>query len=370
MDGSDLPRRPTRPVADAPTADAVALTKSWLVALVTRAPLHSAVDVPAAALARGGPSLCAALVAALGTDREIERLAGLAPGVAALSGAKDPAGVVRAVEALRAVTWEALAPATEPEPGLAGLLGDRLAHLCALVCEVAVGAAPSETSPTRAVAATGAASPPNGVRVVTVPAAPVERDPLMSLADELSVAAHDAFATPEREPAPLSPDVPNVRRRRAVGWDDDAATAPPWLAAIVRRLEQREQDGQPFAVLVAEVDGLDRLLAAQAGREVAAALEAAERGLTHELAASDLVVRERLGRWWLTSPGRGPAAARELAGRVAAAIGGAVLAGVPLAASVGHAACPQDGEDLEALAGRADEAMFAARAAGVPVADH
>ena len=39
-----------------------------------------------------------------------------------------------------------------------------------------------------------------------------------------------------------------------------------------------------------------------------------------------------------------------------------------MAASVGVAVCPDDGDGLEALAGRADEGMFAARAAGVPLA--
>ena len=64
-----------------------------------------------------------------------------------------------------------------------------------------------------------------------------------------------------------------------------------------RRLDRRETDGLPFAVLVVEIDDLERLLAAGAGREVALALEGAERGLTAELAPADLVVREHLGRW-------------------------------------------------------------------------
>jgi GGDEF domain-containing protein len=167
-----------------------------------------------------------------------------------------------------------------------------------------------------------------------------------------------------------APDAPTVTRLRPVdtSWDQAADAGPPWLAAISRRLERREQDGLPFAVFVVEVDDLDRLLAAQTGREVALALETAERGLTAELAPADLVVRERLGRWWLTSPDRDGDGARDLGTRVAAAIARARLGGVPLAASIGLAVCPADGETLDALAGRADEGMFAARAAGVPLA--
>jgi GGDEF domain-containing protein len=165
-------------------------------------------------------------------------------------------------------------------------------------------------------------------------------------------------------------DAPTVTRLRRVdtSWEAVADAAPPWLAAISRRLERRVVDGRPFAVFVVEIDDLDRLLASQTGREVAIALETAERGLTAELAPADLVVRERLGRWWLTSPDRDPAAARDLGTRVAAAIARAQLGSAPLSVSIGVAGCPADGESLETLAGRADEGMFAARAAGVALA--
>jgi GGDEF domain-containing protein len=216
------------------------------------------------------------------------------------------------------------------------------------------------------------APPPAGVQVVDLPAPPADLDPLTSLAEELAAApptgvtgapSHDAMYAP-------AADAPTVTRLRRVDttWEDVADAGPPWLAAISRRLERRVVDGRPFAVFVVEVDDLDRLLASQTGREVAIALETAERGLTAELAPADLVVRERLGRWWLTSPDRDPAAARDLGTRVAAAIARAQLGSAPLSVSIGVAVCPDDGDALEALAGRADEGMFAARAAGVALA--
>lgn len=213
------------------------------------------------------------------------------------------------------------------------------------------------------------APPPAGVQVVELPPPPAHVDPLTSLAEELAAAPPTGVAgAPSREAmyAP-APDAPTVTRLRRVdtSWDDAADAGPPWLAAISRRLERREQDGRPFAVFVVEVDDLDRLLASQTGREVALALESAERALTAELAPADLVVRERLGRWWLTSPDRDPAGARDLGTRVGEAIGQAELGGAVLSASIGVAVCPLDGESLDALAGRADEGMFAARAAGV-----
>jgi GGDEF domain-containing protein len=216
------------------------------------------------------------------------------------------------------------------------------------------------------------AAPPAGVQVVNLPAPPADLDPLTSLAEELAAAPPTGVAGTPSHDAMYAPaaDAPTVTRLRRVdtSWEDVADAGPPWLAAISRRLERRAEDGRPFAVFVVEVDDLDRLLASQTGREVAIALETAERGLTAELAPADLVVRERLGRWWLTSPDRDPDAARDLGTRVAAAIARAQLGSAPLSVSIGVAVCPEDGESLEALASRADEGMFAARAAGVALA--
>jgi GGDEF domain-containing protein len=216
------------------------------------------------------------------------------------------------------------------------------------------------------------AAPPAGVQVVDLPAPPADLDPLTSLAEELAAAPPTGVAGTPSHDAMYAPaaDAPTVTRLRRVdtSWEDVADAGPPWLAAISRRLERRAVDGRQFAVFVVEVDDLDRLLASQTGREVAIALETAERGLTAELAPADLVVRERLGRWWLTSPDRDPDAARDLGTRVAAAIARAQLGSAPLSVSIGVAVCPEDGESLDALAGRADEGMFAARAAGVALA--
>jgi hypothetical protein len=70
---------PARPVADAPvaalTAAPDALARDWLVALMARAPLTAAASVPVAELAREAPALCAAMVRALASELELERLA-------------------------------------------------------------------------------------------------------------------------------------------------------------------------------------------------------------------------------------------------------------------------------------------------------
>jgi GGDEF domain-containing protein len=412
MDGAvPLGRRP-RPVADAPSVDAAGVAKAWLLALVADAPLAQAGNVPAAELARGGPALCSGILAALGSDRELERLVAGADGrpplgasAARLTGARTPAQLAAGVEALRAATWRALrAELRDAYPEEVADLADRLAYVCSRVVESSLtapsadGAGRAEgplaealaTAPAEAPAGSvrpiqtplapppahapapdePVAPPPAGVEAIDLPEPQEERDPLTSLAEELAAAPPSGVnGTVEDEMYALPADAPSVTRLRRVDATWEARDAgPPWLAAIVRRLERREQDGLPFAVFVVEVDDLDRLLAAQTGREVALALETAERGLTAELAPADLIVRERLGRWWLTSPDRDPNAARDLGTRVAAAIAAADLGGMPLSASIGVAVCPEDGETLDALAGRADEGMFAARAAGVPLA--
>ncbi|HMJ36814.1 MAG TPA: hypothetical protein VK501_23115 [Baekduia sp.] len=462
MDGAGTFGRKPRPVADAPAVDAVAIAKAWLLALVADAPLQQAGAVPAAELARSGPALCGALLAALGSDAELERLVGgagrapLGAAAARLTGARTPAALSAGVEALRAATWRLLRAALrDPDPALVADLGDRLAYVCARVTEASLAApatdvprsggplaealagappAPPQAPPpprrdARQAAHDAAArqvaglapkpqpsarerdvrdaasqeaiaeaieraareaaalrqaraveaeppeppeppAPPHGVELVDLPPAlPTSLDPLTSLAEELAAAPPTGVSgVPDSAFAPAA-DTPAVTRRRVdTSWDELAEAGPPWLGAISRRLARREDDGLPFAVLVVEVDDLDRLLASQTGREVAVALEDAERALTAELAPADLIVRERLGRWWLTSPDRDLAGARDLGTRVAAAIARAHLGGAPLAASIGLAVCPDDGDTLESLAGRADEGMFAARAAGVPLA--
>ena len=411
MDGAGQHGRRPRPVADPPAPEAAAVAKAWLLALVADVPLAQASSVPVAELARGGPALCAGVLAALGSDAELERLVGGTDGrpavgasVARLTGARTPAALTASVEALRSVAWRALrARLDDADPLLVADLADRLAHVCARVAAASL-AAPAPDLPGRAGPLADALSaaapapaaepelaehdvpehdapevpdgpppaPPHGVHPFDLPPGPPPSlDPLTSLAQELAaapptgvtgVAPGAAYAT--------AADAPTVTRLRSVGsaWEQVAQSGPPWLAAIGRRLEQREADGLPFAVIVVEIDDLDRLLASAAGREVALALEAAERGLTAELAPADLIVRERLGRWWLTSPDRDGETARDLGVRVADAIARAQLGGVPLKASLGLAICPDDGDGLDALAGRADEGMFAARAAGVPIA--
>jgi diguanylate cyclase (GGDEF)-like protein len=318
------PRRP-RPVAGLPAADAHAVAKAWLLELVAGGSLEEAASLPTAELAAEGPGLAAAVLAALSDDTALRRLTPggnldwLSARTAELAGAAGVAGAVQACEALRRATLSSILAAGRIDGATAADLADRLAHVCSVLAEAAAAHAGGETPTPRAA---------------------------------------------EAEPAPIAdplagPAEPIVRR----------ADAGSWETAVERQLERHGQDASPFALLSVEVDELDRLRAADEKGEVEGLLEAVERALAAALRPADQLFRAEPGRYCVTAPDTGPAVGRVLAELLAESAGVAAShAGTPLTVSIGVATCPEDGQDVEALAGQADQAMFAARAAGTSVA--
>ncbi|MEN3281622.1 MAG: hypothetical protein V7607_2762 [Solirubrobacteraceae bacterium] len=146
---------------------------------------------------------------------------------------------------------------------------------------------------------------------------------------------------------------------------DARAAARPgdWRAAADRFLA----DGRPFALLAVEIDDVSRLLAADPdGAE--SALARARDAVHDELRPDDVLGLEEDGRMWIVAAELGASGGRALAERLADAVAAAgTIRGAPLAISVGLAAAPADGTDTGVLAALADEALFAARAAGVAV---
>jgi GGDEF domain-containing protein len=315
IDGPHGARAP-RAVADVPPpalADGEAVAKAWLLELLADAPLARAAAVPVAELAARGPALCAALLAAVGSAAELDRLrpggerAALAAEAGALAGALDAAGAAAAVAALRRALWAVLRAALgELDAAATAALAERIAYVADVVTAAVLVPAPE--------------GPP----------------------DLRSAAAR------AEEPAPLETDL--------------AAAEEPWRDALERAL-----DGPaPFAVLAVEAADAERLLAA--GGADAAALVAFERAVRSAARPGDDVVRERAGALWIVAPALDADAARALAARLAeAGAGAAAPHGTALQAAIGIASSPQDGDDAAALAQLADERRFAARAAGVPV---
>ncbi len=351
MLAGSTPARAARPVADAPLealADADGLAKGWLLTLIADVPLQQAASVPAAELARDAPPLCAAMSAALASGDALDRLraggdlAPLAARAGRVAGAVDPAGTAGALAALRTVLWNAIADGLRaPDPELVAALAARLALVCDVVAASALAAAPV------AAAAPDVAEADDGPHLSAVP-------------------AEEPAAPVERAPAPAVPaDVfPSVTASPAMEDRHE-----PWATAVVRRVDRMLLQGSPVAVLAVDVEGAERLLAADLHGEARTALDRVERALRDELRPGDAAVRERDGRLWIIGGGTTLEGARALGRRLATAAGTAgTVAGVPLQIAVGIAVSPDDGTDAASLVAHADEGVFAARAAGVELA--
>ena len=303
------------PALDAPVArldQPDALAKEWLLELLASRPLDEAGRVPAERLAAEGPRLCAAVVAALVSDRELDRLradgdlAGVAASAGELAGADRGAEVVAALERLRIVVWAAIERAA-PGAAPAGL-ADRLAHVCALVAAraLAAGEAQPRSVPDRAV--------------------------------------HDD----------------ELARVRAVRGGD----APLWIEALERQLAEGARYGRRFAVLLVDLDDVERLRLA-APEEAADAFARVGRAVRDHVRRGDVLAHEDDGRIWVIAADSGRAGASALARRIATAVEAAAsLHGAPLTASAGIAVYPDDGREAATLTAQAEEGVFAARAAG------
>ena len=318
-------RRP-HAVADVPPAalaDGQAPAKGWLLALVAARPLRDAPALPVPDLARDAPALCAAVLRAVGSEAELRRLesggdlADLAGRAGKLAGATGPAAAVAAVAALRAALWEALTTTMAPlDAATTAALAERLAFVCDAVAAATLGAA----------ALAGGAAPPGAA------APPAEATP---------ASGEDAVAS--------------FRVRDARG---------DWEAAV----ERLAAGARPFALLAVEVDDAPRLAAADA-QGAAEALARIERAVRDELRPGDVLGREEDGRLWIVAADLGATGARALAERLADVVAAVpALRGAPLSVSIGLAASPAGGADRDELTARADESLYAARAAGVPIA--
>jgi GGDEF domain-containing protein len=149
---------------------------------------------------------------------------------------------------------------------------------------------------------------------------------------------------------------------------DSAPPRAPWMASIMRRLERYEHDRLPFAVLLVELAGIERLRHAELPGEVARLTGLVEAALAEGLRPADSLTRETPGRYWLLAPETDNPGAKALAARLAGGVRHASHRGAPLQLAVGIAVCPDDGLQASALAAQADIALFAAQASGRAVA--
>jgi GGDEF domain-containing protein len=139
----------------------------------------------------------------------------------------------------------------------------------------------------------------------------------------------------------------------------------PWIASIGRRLERYGRDHLPFAVLLLELVGVERLRHAELPGEMARLTGLVEGALASELRPADSLMRESPGRYWLLAPETDTVSAKGLAIRLAEGVRRAAShRGTPMELAAGIAVCPQDGRQTAALVARADIALYAAQASG------
>ncbi|HEX3510961.1 MAG TPA: hypothetical protein VHT27_07670 [Solirubrobacteraceae bacterium] len=335
---------------------AAGLAQRWAVALVLDRPPEAIGEVPLERIAADGPGLVASVLQAVESDAALRALLGedgdAIGGPAALLG-DEPGAVIRGVEALRGVLWEALSAELlgSPAEALAAAC-DRLALVCALLAEHGIAGAGSREA--------GAGSE----RLLEVALAGPTADPVRII-DE-----RDGHGRAQSRPA-----APAARAEIAV--HDHRAQRDPaaWIDSIGTALARFEQDGRPFAVLLVQA-AEPRAPIVEEGRTITQSrtgeIEALLAGVLRAVAGPDArtaqavgsLTRERAGRYWLLAPGLDSVGAQALAERLTSGAAAAARArGWSLEVAVGTAACPQDGREAAALAAHADVGLYAARAA-------
>jgi diguanylate cyclase (GGDEF)-like protein len=159
---------------------------------------------------------------------------------------------------------------------------------------------------------------------------------------------------------------------RSGGAEHDELTHLPgraqldeWLRILIA--EQRRYD-QPFAIALIDVDGLSKINDAY-GREAGdGVLTAVARAIDRNVRDVDQAFRVGEDEFCVLLPHQHSDDVVPMANRVAELIAGSQVAEGPrLAVSVGVASCPADGDEPAALIEAAEQASYAAKAAGEPV---
>jgi GGDEF domain-containing protein len=319
-------RRRARPAADAPV-DALLpraedLTKGWLLALLEQSPLDHAPAILATDLICDGPRICEAMIRALADEDDLRRLEPggvlepLASRVGELAGAPDPEPTSRAVDALQAVIWSAVREDLRaPHGDVVAGLAERLASVAELVRSAALRR--WETA---------------GGEVVYPIRASRGPTPLPDAADA------GAMQTPEAL----------------------------WIGAVQDELARAQQLDMPLSLLLVELEDADRVLAAEEPAEANATFGRFVQALRGVVRRKDILACETETRAWIVARETGRVGAQALASRLASAVGeSSPRRGAPMTVNVGIAVLGEDGRDAGSLIEVAEEAKFAATAAGV-----
>lgn len=308
-------RRRARPVADAPVDTLVLraedVAKGWLLGLLEDASLEAAPSILAADLARDGPRLCIAVVQALASDDDLQRLEPggalevLAANAGSFAAASDGESICRAVDALGWAIWAAVRDElVRPHADQIADVAERLWLVMELVRRAALRGAAGHV-----VTAAGAAS---------------------------------------RE---WSADAPSRENRWTGTLDDEVVRA--------------ERMGTPLSLLLVELEDAERVVAADGPRDAAATFGRFAQAVRGVARRQDILACESDARAWVIARDTPRPGARALGKRIASAVQGTHLwRGAPLTVNLGVAVFGEDGRDGDRLIRAAEEAMFAAAAGG------
>jgi hypothetical protein len=165
-----------------------------------------------------------------------------------------------------------------------------------------------------------------------------------------------------RAQTPGGGPTPEPRLRAWVaGEPPPAEPAALWVGALADEIAR--SGAAPLSLLLAELEDADRVLAVEP--EPNATFNEFSQALRRAVRRQDMLVAETAARAWVIARDTDRASARALAERIAASVREAhPWRGAPLAASVGFAVLGQDGYTPGELIQAAEEARFAASAAG------
>jgi GGDEF domain-containing protein len=378
-----MPARRPPPLSSLPVAELLAqserLARRWAIALILARPLQAIGELPLEDLALQAPALCAQVVLALESDGQLETLlGGESAQLAAIAGARQPAELAAAVEALRGVLWEELLAQLGGPAGdgrRAAEAGDRLAFVCACALAAAVGDDGAQPGAARA-PAPEPERPPEAVPAAVAHgrdgAVIIDEQP----APEAAPAGAPAAAGPEAPPRPSAAGpLPRPLAVAVAGGGEIAARdqrreegPAAWIGSVGRELERFALDGRPFAVLLLEVPALARSRpeVPSGGGPSAARVEQALLGELRErpwrVGPPPALTRERPGRYWLIAPRLDRGGAELLAERLVRAVAWTGEQDA-LELVAGVAVCPDDARDAAGLAAHADIELYAARRA-------
>jgi diguanylate cyclase (GGDEF)-like protein len=136
-------------------------------------------------------------------------------------------------------------------------------------------------------------------------------------------------------------------------------------AAMERLIDLYRRYGDPFALLVLDVDGLDRINVAKGRPAGDAALAEVAKSIAHQIRSVDLAFRLEGDEFCILAEHQTASTAQILATRLGKGVEEIVLpGGLPVSASIGVVSCPGHAEEADVLLEFADTALYRAKAAG------